>query len=32
MGLKIDAAWKKHSTDELHLFRGLQERHQPAEI
>lgn len=32
MGLKIDAVWKKHSTDELYLFRGLQERHQPAEI
>lgn len=29
---KIDAAWKKHSTDELYLFRGLQKRHQPAEI
>lgn len=23
---------KKNSTDELYLFRGLQERHQPAEI
>lgn len=23
---------KNHSTDELYLFRGLQERHQPAEI